>query len=97
VKAGDDTVASQTFTFDCVEGDVVTQQPPPAQVLGVQIRPPEAQQAAAAPRPRVAGEQLPATGMNAEEGMNLLMVAVVLVLAGIGLIMTGRLSFEGNR
>lgn len=87
--------ASNPFTFNCVEGNVVTQQPPPAQVLGVQIKQPEAQ--ATAPQAQVQGQELPASGIDGERGVSLLMVAVVLVLAGVGLVMTGKLSFEQGR
>jgi hypothetical protein len=90
--------ASNPFTFNCVEGNVVTQPPPvqPAQVLGVQIRPPEGQPQAA-PQAQVAGEQLPASGVEGEKNMYMVMVALVLVLAGVGLVMTGRLSLDGGR
>ena len=91
--------ASNTFTFDCIEGSGGTPPPPPpppAQVLGEQIRAPGPQAApqAVAPQAQVEAQELPASGVEGDRTASLLMVAVVLLLAGLGLVITGKLSLE---
>jgi hypothetical protein len=92
--SGAGVTKTATVTHDCVlgtqfnnpSGNQATNQagPQPTQVKGEKIQAPE-----------VEGEALPRTGLNEDRSFRLAMVALILLLAGAGIVMTGRLA--GNQ
>lgn len=91
--SGAGVTKTATVTHDCVLGTqfnnpsvnpTATQTgPQPTQVKGEKIQSPE-----------VEGEALPRTGLNEDRSFRLAMVALILLLAGAGIVMTGRLASD---